>query len=113
MSNWDKKLGISKKAWDNLTPATQELLLNRFKKEEARNKARTRRIGSRKGGRSQKEGQEVAKRIAQGKGKTPYRTSTYKGNEPTKKFLKEVINRAGSLWIRSVDNLKIKPIKKN
>ena len=112
MSNWNKKLGISKKAWDNLTPATQELLLNRFKKEEARNKARTRRIGSRSG-RSQKEGQEVAKRIAQGKGKTPYRTSTYKGNEPTKKFLKEVINRAGSLWIRSVDNLKIKPIKKN
>ena len=79
MSNWDKKLGISKKAWDNLTPATQELLLNRFKKEEARNKARTRRIGSRKGGPSQKEGQEIAKRIALGKGKTPYSTSTYKG----------------------------------
>ena len=77
MSNWDKKLGISKKAWDNLTPATQELLLNRFKEEEARNKARTRRIGSRKGGRSQKEGQEAAN---QGKRKkTLYSTSTYEG----------------------------------
>ena len=62
MSNWNKNLGISKSDWENLTPATQELLWNRSKKEEAKDKAKAKKITSRQGGRSQEEGQEVKKR---------------------------------------------------
>ena len=66
MSNWNKNLGISKSDWENLTPATQELLWNRSKKEEAKDKAkankRIKAMGNRRGGRSQEEGQEVGKK---------------------------------------------------
>ena len=66
MSNWNKNLGISKSDWENLTPATQELLWNRSKKEETKDKAkankRIKAMGNRRGGRSQEEGQEVGKK---------------------------------------------------
>jgi hypothetical protein len=85
MSNWNKNLGISKSDWENLTPATQELLWNRSKKEEAKDKAKAKKITSRQGGRSQKEGQEVGKKY------TVTSKVTTQGDKAPTKFLESVI----------------------
>ena len=61
MSDWNKDLGISKKGWEGLTSAQRKRMLSLFNKSPEQKK-RTRKIGSRKGGRSQKEGQEVGKK---------------------------------------------------
>ena len=61
MSDWNKDLGISKKGWEGLTSAQRKRMLSLFSKSPEQKK-RTRKIGSRKGGRSQKEGQEAGKK---------------------------------------------------
>jgi len=90
MSNWNKDLGISKKGWEGLTSAQRERMLSLFNKSPEQKK-RTRTIGNRKGGRSQKEGQEVASLLAK---KTKRRNerlikealeSQYRKNNPTSK----------------------------
>ena len=61
MSNWNKDLNISKKAWEGLKPDQRKRMLELFNKSPAQKK-RTRKIGSREGGRSQEEGQKVGKK---------------------------------------------------
>ena len=63
MSDWNKDLGISKKGWEGLTSAQRKRMLSLFNKSPEQKK-RTRKIGSRKGGRSQEEGQKVASLLA-------------------------------------------------
>ena len=116
MSNWNKDLGISKKGWEGLTSAQRERMLSLFNKSPEQKK-RTRIIGNRKGGRSQKEGQEVASLLAEktkrrnerliqealkkqkDKESPTYNTSAYKGNKPTRDFVKFG-------WRKIIDNIK-------
>ena len=63
MSDWNKDLGISKKGWEGLTSAQRKRMLSLFNKSPEQKK-RTRKIGNRKGGRSQEEGQKVASLLA-------------------------------------------------
>lgn len=116
MSNWNKDLNISKKAWEGLKPDQRKRMLELFNKSPAQKK-RTRRIGSREGGRSQEEGQKVASLLAEktkrrnerliqealkkqkDKENLTYNTSAYKGNKPTIDFVKFG-------WKTIVNNLK-------
>jgi hypothetical protein len=84
MSNWNKDLGISKKGWEGLTSAQRKRMLSLFNKSPEQKK-RTRKIGSRKGGRSQKEGQEVGKKY------TVTSKVTTQGDKAPTKFLESVI----------------------
>ena len=85
MSNWNKDLNISKKAWEGLKPDQRKRMLELFNKSPAQKK-RTRRIGSREGGRSQEEGQKVASLLAE---KTKRRNERLR-QEALKKHRKEV-----------------------
>jgi|TARA_R110002074_G_scaffold210995_2_gene380299 hypothetical protein len=84
MSDWNKDLGISKKGWEGLTSAQRKRMLSLFNKSPEQKK-RTRKIGSRKGGRSQKEGQEVGKKY------TVTSKVTTQGDKAPTKFLESVI----------------------
>ena len=84
MSDWNKDLGISKKGWEGLTSAQRKRMLSLFNKSPEQKK-RTRKIGNRKGGRSQKEGQEVGKKY------TVTSKVTTQGDKAPTKFLESVI----------------------
>ena len=84
MSDWNKDLGISKKGWEGLTSAQHKRMLSLFNKSPEQKK-RTRKIGGRKGGRSQKEGQEVGKKY------TVTSKVTTQGDKAPTKFLESVI----------------------